>query len=111
MTWRPTGIELASFSEGSSKEVMVGTTAVLLVRSGGAVFAVDAVCPHLGGLLADGFLDGARLTCPEHAAVFDVRSGVVLADPFGIEPPDGGVGPLSVYPTRVESGRVEVDVP
>jgi len=96
---------------GGMLEVMVETTPILLARVGPVVFAIDAVCPHLGGLLAEGTLAGRRLTCPLHTAVFDVGSGAVLADPFGLEPPEGGVAPVESYATRTEAGMVEVDLP
>jgi nitrite reductase/ring-hydroxylating ferredoxin subunit len=110
MTWKKTGVALATLPVGGVREVMVDSRSVLLVRLPDGVFAVDAVCPHLGGLLGDGTLSGSRLTCPEHAAVFDVKNGRVVADPFGVEPPEGAVEPLSAYPTRVETGLIEVDL-
>ena len=111
MTWQPTGVAVATLGAGSMREVTVGHRTLLLVRLSEAVFAVEALCPHLGGLLADGSLEGHRLTCPEHAAVFDARDGSVVADPFGVEPPEGAVAPLDRYPTRIVSGMVEVDLP
>lgn len=110
MTWKPTGVAAETLRPGAMREVMVGSAAILLARVGPLVFAVEAVCPHLGGLLADGSLAGRRLTCPLHGATFDVGTGAVFADPFGLDP-EGGVPPLSSYPVRIESGMVEVDLP
>lgn len=39
------------------------------------VFAVDDTCPHRGGPLADGDLDGIAITCPWHFWTFDLRTG------------------------------------
>lgn len=111
MTWRPTGVALERLQPGTVVEVLIDGSSVLLARVGPLVFAVEGVCPHLGGLLADGQLAGRRLTCPLHQAVFDVGDGSVLSDPFGLTPPEGGVAPLGHYPTRAVSGMVEVDVP
>ena len=111
MTWRKTGVSAATVMPGTTREIMVDGTAVLLARVGPLLFAVDAICPHLGGLLSDGTLEGRRLTCPVHSAVFDVGTGAVLVDPFGFEPPRGMLGPVASYPTRVEGGLVEVDLP
>jgi nitrite reductase/ring-hydroxylating ferredoxin subunit len=111
MTWRRTGIAADTLLPGRMREVQIDSSAVLVVRVGPLIYAVDAVCPHLGGLLADGELAGRRLTCPMHEAVFDVATGLVLADPFGVEPPEGGVAPVASYATRVEGGIVEVDLP
>jgi len=110
MGWQKTGVALDTLAPGTTREVLLGATPVLLVRTAHGLFAIEAVCPHLGGLLADGPLSDQRLTCPEHAAVFDVRDGHVLSDPFGVEPPQGAVDALRSFPTRVEAGWVEVDL-
>lgn len=111
MTWKPTGVALETLGPGTTREVMVGPSSVVLARVGPLVFAVEGVCPHLGGLLGEGSLAGRRLACPVHGAVFDVASGEVLVDPFGVVPPQGAVAPVARFPTRVVAGLVEVDLP
>ncbi len=111
MTWHPTGVAFEALAPGALREVVVGESTIVLVRAGNAVSAIDAVCPHRGGFLSDGTLDGVRLQCPVHGAIFDVRTGGVLADPFGIEPPEGDVEPVRGYPARVVAGMIEVDLP
>ena len=111
MTWQSTGLDASTLAPGSMREVMVGTRSVLVVHIGTGIFALEATCPHIGGLLTDGTLSGPQLTCPEHAARFDVRTGAVLSDPFGVEPPEGGVDPVASYPTRLAAGIVEVELP
>ncbi|MFZ1022890.1 MAG: Rieske (2Fe-2S) protein [Thermoplasmata archaeon] len=110
MTWKPTGVAAVTLTEGMSREVTVGSHSVLLVTWGGRVHALTGICPHLGGILADGLVEGGHVTCPEHNAQFDIGTGQVLVDPFGMEPPQGGVDPLQSYPTRVEAGMIEVDL-
>ncbi len=46
-----------------------------LFNVGGEVFAINAVCPHRGGPLANGRLDGHVVACPWHGWTFDVRTG------------------------------------
>lgn len=111
MSWRATGLAAATLPPGGMREVLLGSTSVLVVRAAGELRAVEGVCPHQGGLLVDGNLSGTRVTCPDHEAAFDVTDGRVLADPHGSEPPEGAVGPLSTYPVRIRDGMVEVDVP
>jgi 3-phenylpropionate/trans-cinnamate dioxygenase ferredoxin subunit len=111
MAWSVTGIAVAAFPPGSMREVRLGDTSVLLVRISEAVRAVTSICPHEGGILADGALSGSRVVCPVHGATFDALTGRVLADPDGIEPPQGGVEPLSVYATRIVGGMIEVQLP
>ncbi len=110
MTWTDTGVAAEEVPEGGLREVDVGGRPVLLVRAGSQLYATSGRCAHQQGLLADGWLEGSRLTCPDHNAVFDVRTGTVLADPFGIEPPAGGCDPLATFPVKAEGGRIWVDL-
>jgi len=111
MMWAATGVSEAAIRPSTLQEVFVDGRTIVLLRQDGALLAVEGICPHLGGLLSDGTLKGDRLICPLHGAAFDVRSGAVLADPFGVEPPEGGVDALRSYPLRVVRGMVEVDLP
>lgn len=111
MAWRSTGVSVETLAPGQLRGVEVDGTEVVLARVGSEVFALADHCPHRDGQLSDGTLDGERLTCPLHGAVFDVGSGAVRADPFGIEPPEGGVDPVAHYPTKVEAGAVWVELP
>lgn len=110
MTWKRTELSAGAVLPGTMQETVVDGSVVLVARVGPLVFAVDSVCPHLGGILSEGTLAGRRLTCPNHGSVFDVETGAVIADPFGVVPPEGGVSPLTIYPTRIVDGMVEVDL-
>ena len=48
--------------------------AVFRLRSG-AVHAVSAVCPHRGGPIADGQIDGSIVLCPLHMNAFELSTG------------------------------------
>ncbi len=47
----------------------------------GAFHATDNTCPHKGGPLGEGDLDGAHITCPRHGWQFDVATGQCKHDP------------------------------
>jgi 3-phenylpropionate/trans-cinnamate dioxygenase ferredoxin component len=47
----------------------------------GCFYAIDDVCTHDGGPLAEGELQGAEIQCPRHGARFDVRTGKALCFP------------------------------
>jgi len=74
----PVFVRLASLSElppGTGREVEHGGRIVALFNQGGEVRAIDGLCPHQGGPLADGELDGPIVTCPWHGWQFDIRTG------------------------------------
>jgi nitrite reductase/ring-hydroxylating ferredoxin subunit len=111
MTWRTTGVNADELAEGAMRGTTVGASPIVLARVAGTVVAVDGSCPHIGGELADGTVELGKLICPLHGATFDLLTGAVRADPFGVVPPEGGTGPLTVYPVRIAGGTVEVDLP
>jgi nitrite reductase/ring-hydroxylating ferredoxin subunit len=76
---------------------------VALVRIGEQVHALADACSHQGGPLGEGNLKGARLVCPWHGWMYDVRTGTCLF------PARGGAVPS--YRVRVEGGEVWVDLP
>ncbi len=49
---------------------------IALFNVQGKVCAISHVCPHQGGPLAEGGLDGMVVTCPWHGWSFDVTTGV-----------------------------------
>ena len=70
----------AEVPPGTIAEVIVDGRPVALCNVGGSFHAVSAICPHAGGPLADGTLEGATLTCPLHGWSYDVRDGKCFVD-------------------------------
>jgi nitrite reductase (NADH) small subunit len=66
---------VADLPPGSGREVVAGDRIVALYNVAGEFFALDGVCPHQGGPLGKGNLQGCIVTCPWHGWQFDVRDG------------------------------------
>ncbi len=67
----------------------------------GEIIATAGVCPHEDVALADGDLEGTRLTCPGHGYQFDLRTGVCRHDASLI---------LRRYPAVVEGAHVWIQL-
>lgn len=52
-----------------------GRPVALVVLPDRRIFVVDDRCPHDGGSLSDGFLDGDRLVCARHGWEIDPCAG------------------------------------
>jgi NAD(P)H-dependent nitrite reductase small subunit len=65
---------------GSGKCVEVNGRQVALFNVDGKFHAIDNICLHRGGPLAEGELDGTVVTCPWHAWQYDVTTGVNVSD-------------------------------
>ena len=66
---------------GAATAVDVDGRRIALFNVQGTFYALDDACPHRGGPLSEGELDGVVVTCPWHGATFDVRSGGVTGPP------------------------------
>lgn len=69
---------------------------VALFHVDGQWHAIDDVCTHDGGPLADGELRNHTISCPRHGAKFDIRTGAALTMP-------------AIRPTRAHDVKVEGD--
>lgn len=78
---------------------------IAVYHLGGALYAAGDACPHAGGKLSEGTLDGATVTCPLHRSQFDVRTGERLRGPADV--------PVPTYRVVVEGGVafIEIDAP
>jgi nitrite reductase (NADH) small subunit len=68
-------------SPGTVKEFSVGGRALCVGNVDGAVCVLDGTCPHEGGPLGEGTIEGGKLVCPWHAIAFDVTTGLTDEDP------------------------------
>lgn len=71
-------VKMATLDElvpGTSKEVAHDGRIYALFNVDGVVSVIDGMCPHQGGPLAEGTLEGNIVTCPWHGWQFDVQTG------------------------------------
>jgi nitrite reductase/ring-hydroxylating ferredoxin subunit len=94
---------LADVAPGQPRRVELSGTPIVLTRIGEQVYACGDTCAHKGGPLSDGKLTGARLACPWHGWMFDVRTGECLFPGRGARVP--------TYPVSIEDGEVFVQWP
>jgi 3-phenylpropionate/trans-cinnamate dioxygenase ferredoxin subunit len=87
---------------GERKLFEIDGTFVAVFNVDGAFYAIEDVCTHDDGPLADGDLDGFEIECPRHGARFDIRDGKVLSFP--------AITPVPSYPVKVEGDEVLVDL-
>lgn len=73
--------DLASLNPGQCRTVEVRGKRYALCNVEGSVYAVDDACPHRGGPLGAGMLEGHEVFCPLHGWPFDVRTGLCSVAP------------------------------
>lgn len=75
------GISLDDLSDGAILTGHANGEPVVVVRTGGEVFALDANCTHYGVPLGGGIVVDGTIRCPAHHSRFDLRTGQAVAAP------------------------------
>ena len=75
---------------------------IFVANVDGQIYAMDNICSHSGGSLADGYLRGSVVSCPMHGWEYEVTTGCCthIRDEC-----------LRTYPVIIHDGQILVDVP
>ena len=101
----PKFVKMAALGElpaGGAKEVEFEGRVYALFNVEGRISCIDGICPHQGGPLVDGPLEGCMVACPWHGWEFDVQTG---------KTPLGPKIKVDVFEVKVEGEDVLVLVP
>lgn len=69
---------------GEGRALTVDGRRIAIFRSAAGWFALDAVCPHRGGPLADGIVCDHAVICPLHDRRYDLGTGAALGGGEGV---------------------------
>jgi NADPH-dependent 2,4-dienoyl-CoA reductase/sulfur reductase-like enzyme/nitrite reductase/ring-hydroxylating ferredoxin subunit len=94
------GIPAGDVAEGAMVAGHVADNEVVVVRTGGKLFAVSAHCTHYHGPLAEGLLVGETVRCPWHHAHFSLQTGEAIAAP--------ALSPLTCWQVEERDGNISV---
>ena len=106
----------SELEDGTMKEVLVQGREILLARVADRYYAADNRCPHMGGKLSQGKLEGTLVTCPRHGSQFDLSdgrvvrwlkgSGLIFRVSKALKPPR----PLVTYNVKVEDDKILIEI-
>lgn len=74
-------LSLAELPPGALALVSVNGEQAVLYRKQDEILAIGNECPHEGGSLCDGWVEGEIAVCPLHGWEFDLRSGACMTVP------------------------------
>jgi nitrite reductase (NADH) small subunit len=98
-------VKVASLSQlapGSVVEASLGESRYAICNVEGRIHALAGACPHRGGPLGQGAVNGSNLTCPWHAWEFDCRTGVHDYNP---------AVQVATFPVEVVGDEIRIDIP
>ena len=88
---------------GGAEVFSVDGRRIAVYRLEDGFYAIDDICTHDGGPLAEGEVEGDEVICPRHGARFSIKTGAALTFP--------AVTPVDRYPVRVEGDDLLVGLP
>jgi nitrite reductase/ring-hydroxylating ferredoxin subunit len=87
---------------GSGSRLTTAGKEIAVFNVDGNICAIADTCPHAGGSLGLGKLDGRIVTCPVHGMKFDVTNGCFAGtSDFGV----------ALFPAKVVDGEILVSIP
>lgn len=92
----------ANLAPGQVMEVQSGDRSFALCNLNGTLHCLDGTCPHAGGPLGQGALDGDLLVCPWHGYEFNCATG--------LSEPDEDLT-VETFKVVVQDGGIFIDVP
>lgn len=108
--------KIGEMKNGTMKEISVDGREILLARVDDQYYATDNRCPHMGGNLSQGKLEGTVVTCPKHNSQFDLKngrvvrwlkgSGLISAVGKALKSPR----PLITYNVKVQDDKILIEV-
>jgi len=83
---------------GSMKSVELSGERVVVANVEGDYYAFGDECPHAGGLLSEGYIEGKSVECPLHGSLFNMSTGIPETPPADES--------VAVYQVKVEGNDI-----
>lgn len=99
--WVDIGI-VGEIENQACKIIEIDDVPIAIFNLEGLYFAFEDNCPHQHLPLADGMVSNDTITCPYHGAVFNIKTGEVLAPP--------ACENLHTYPARVVENKIQIEI-
>lgn len=86
---------------GESRILEVEGNSIAIWNINGNYYAYQNLCPHRGGPVGEGEMEGSVVTCPWHGWTFDVTTGVSPVNP---------AAKLTRYDVKVEGNQIKINI-
>jgi nitrite reductase (NADH) small subunit len=86
---------------GNLREFIVNGRTLCVANLDGTICALDGICPHEGGPLAEGTIEHGCVVCPWHSYAFNLHTGEAEGEP---------ALKAEVLKSKVEEGELRVQL-
>lgn len=94
--------EIENIPSMGARTVLINDKEIAIFKTkDGSVFAINNICPHKQGKLADGLVHEKSVTCPLHNWDIDLSSGEALGNDSGC---------TNVYESKIENDTIFISL-
>ena len=93
-------MNMEDLKEGKLTRVDAAGIPAVLFKQSGTIYAIGAVCTHLGGPLDEGTCENGEVTCPWHGSRFRMSDGAVVNGPAVYAQP--------TFAVRIRKDKIEL---
>ena len=93
--------KISDIADEKSQMVEIESQIIALFNVRGQFYAMQNACPHRGGPLVEGHMEGNIVTCPWHAWQFDIKNGECQTIKGSAQ---------KTYPVKVEGEEIYIEV-
>lgn len=83
-------------------QVSVGDKDIAVFNLAGEFYAIDGICTHGAAQLADGYIEGELIECPQHGGSFEIKTGKAAGYPCVVD--------VKRYAVKVEDGSILIGI-
>jgi 3-phenylpropionate/trans-cinnamate dioxygenase ferredoxin component len=98
----------ADIALGHMKKIHLEDTEILLAHLDDGFHAIADKCPHMGGSLSAGHLEGNTIRCPKHGTLIDIKTGKILEQPKMLFIKAKARNDAKVYPVKILGTDIEI---
>tara|TARA_R110002049_G_scaffold309268_1_gene519614 strand:+ start:155625 stop:156053 length:429 start_codon:yes stop_codon:yes gene_type:complete len=91
--------EASGLGNHGAIEVLIDGQVIAIFRTEDGLFAVDGMCAHQGGPIAEGVVQDGCVTCPWHGWQYELATGIQTINRQPLQ---------QTYPVRQRHGRLEI---
>lgn len=104
------------FATKSQQLFKIENIEILIIKDDNTFYAVNNRCPHAGGHLHEGRIERGTITCLNHGACFDYKSGAIRIDMLDedlleqIDVNNLPFGRLKTYLLKIENNNILIEI-
>jgi nitrite reductase/ring-hydroxylating ferredoxin subunit len=92
--------KISDVGQDSAVHVKVADREIALINLAGTLYAIGGICTHGAARLADGYIEGELIECPQHAGTFEIKTGKAVDYPCTVN--------VKSYDVRIDGDTVMI---